>query len=201
MRDSRVTHNVGDGIVMDGPTRIVDTVVDHNSGAGLGGAGSVGSYPVTVAGLAENHHNGGVGVQSDTRSGMLIRDSSVHDNAGGGIYNNGGVIFRGVLTLDHSRVTGNRARIGGGIYTDGVLIIRDSVISGNTADTDGGGIFVGGGPGLTTLDVLRTTIKDNVATSGVGGGIYVAVDTGSEKQLTFRQVTFRHNSPDNCYGC
>jgi parallel beta-helix repeat protein len=77
------------------------------------------------------------------------------------------------LILDHVVISGNTAASdGAGLWADGFsmnLTVRDSTISGNTAGGEGGGIYVEdtGGP----LLIQRTAITGNNA-SGRGGGIY-----------------------------
>ena len=55
---------------------------------------------------------------------------------------------------------------GGGIWNDGAVTVSDSTITGNTGFY-GGGIFNGA---LSTLSVINSTISDNSATGGCGGG-------------------------------
>lgn len=87
------------------------------------------------------------------------------------------------------------AIFGGGIYienSDGVSI-EGSAIDGNTAGTSGGGVYIAGG---SRQDVLvNVTIRGNSAGSS-GGGIY-----NGGGPLTLTDVTFRDNTPDDCFGC
>jgi hypothetical protein len=71
------------------------------------------------------------------------------------------------LTASGGKATGNAPAGQGGaiLQVNGTLTIRDSLISGNAADADGGGIFGGG-----TLNVRRSTISANTA-GRHGGGI------------------------------
>jgi predicted outer membrane repeat protein len=199
LRDSWVVRNAGDGIYMNGPMRMVDAHVDHNTGNGLTGGGELPMYRVSLL-RSTVSHNGGLGVRNNTKTGMTISYSRISGNGGGGIVNNGGIVFRGFLTLDHSRVTHNYAPDGAGLFTEGNATIRDSVISGNTAANNGGGILVQG-INLPALTVIRSTIRDNTAAAGDGGGIYVGHGMLEDVVLTLRHVTFHNNTPDDCNGC
>jgi hypothetical protein len=67
---------------------------------------------------------------------------------------------------------------GGGILNVGTLTISDSVVRDNAADS-GGGIASGASSGHLVMN--RTTIRDN--SSGAGGGLFLA-DAGSEATIT-----------------
>ncbi|PYS47256.1 MAG: hypothetical protein DMF68_16515, partial [Acidobacteria bacterium] len=93
-------------------------------------------------------------------------------NFGGGIYNLGN------LTISNSTFTGNKAvggsGKGGAIDSEGgTLYIVNTTISGNSAETDGGGLLSGGTSSATLTNVTLTNNRsdaDNNAT-GDGGGI------------------------------
>jgi hypothetical protein len=117
--------------------------------------------------------------------------ASSGDHEGGGFYNSGSAI------ISYSTIKGNSAWYGGGIYNRGSAIINYSTISSNYAQTHGSGIYnVYGnmnidhceiyanygthpsteGGGIyndldSTVNISRSTIKENSATNG--GGIYV----------------------------
>ncbi len=58
---------------------------------------------------------------------------------------------------------------GGGILNAGHLTLNDVVLTNNTADTYGGGVFTSDG----SLTISNSSITDNVASGNIGGGIYV----------------------------
>lgn len=97
------------------------------------------------------------------------------------------------VTLDHVRVAANDIpgetfdQVGGGIRNSGSMIIRDSVISSNTAPR-GAGIFNIGG---ASLDVMRSSIHDNLASNMYGGGGATLFGTS-----TFENVTVARNTAD-----
>ena len=117
-----------------------------------------------------------------TLRGIAVRNGNT-TGSGGGIDTNGD------LTLDHSEVTGNTARVyGGGIGSDtttvttGRVAIVDSRISRNTA-ADGGGIAVTG-----ALTVTRGTVYGNRSTDLAGGvfalGPVALLDTSLDSNAT-----------------
>ena len=123
-------------------------------------------------------------------SGLTITGGSA--NSGGGIYNvgalsvtnctvsnnwatgsnpdgcGGGIDDEGTLTVTGSTLVDNKAAYGGGIFNSGVgpLIVTDSLLNGNSAGVDGGGIL-----GQGTLIITNSTLTDNSALL-YGGGIY-----------------------------
>jgi hypothetical protein len=82
------------------------------------------------------------------------------------------------LTVTNSIVSGNTAASsGGGLATDcGYMYVIGSVISGNSADKNGGGLYASdyelGGHCVTTITIASSKISGNQATIGSGGGVY-----------------------------
>jgi CSLREA domain-containing protein len=119
---------------------------------------------------------------------------SDYDIEGGGIANSGS----GIVTIDASTVSGNRARSGGGIYNVGSLSVQNgSVIGGDTlgnsnSGEEGGGIanagmatvtassisgnsaefLVGSGGGIFNFFTGTITIDNSIINGNSGGGIY-----------------------------
>ena len=109
--------------------------------------------------------------------GTLTLDNAViQSNRVTGSGKGGGVANEGTLTLSGGTIRANTGTAGGGgIYAGGVLAIRDTTIGENTTASSGakgGGIYV---TGQVTLN--DSTIASNVS-SGEGGGIYVAANSG-----------------------
>ncbi len=114
-----------------------------------------------------------------TISGVAIRNGNAGTRSGGGIAN------RGVLVMNDSSVTANRSltNCGGGIYSFGgegtTATIRSTTISGNSAVCAGG---IGNQGQFGVVTIIDSTISDNTATGGNGGGFTnhgSAVITGS----------------------
>jgi hypothetical protein len=129
---------------------------------------------------------------------VLVEDSRIVDNRGPGIHVGGGSAH-----VIQSLISGNLARGNGGGISLSVgrvgssAIVSDSTITGNSADGDGGGIFVDWLSGLT---MRNSTVSRNTATAG--GGIYRAVgpwDPGIP--LVLENNTIEDNTPDDCFGC
>jgi len=106
-------------------------------------------------------------------------------------------VFRGYnlnAVIDGLTITGGwSSDDGGGIYGsggNGELTVVNSIVSGNTALSNGGGIA---GEYSLTFTVADSTISDNTADSG--GGIYVA----SSSELTLVNSSVEGNSAD-LYG-
>lgn len=93
--------------------------------------------------------------------------------------NGGGIRNAGQLTLTRVQVSGNSANggPGGGVYSNGsgsALTVRQSLVSGNTASTLGGGIAAG-----EQITLTDSTVSGNSAAS-TGGGIYTFDNTDGE---------------------
>ena len=122
-------------------------------------------------------------------------DPNTEDNTttgGGGIQNNTGFVTDQALTVKNSIISGNTATgNGGGILNtnNSPLTITNSTISGNTATSNGGGIYSDG-----PLTVTSSTISGNAATGGDGGGLR---DGGV---TTLTNSTFSGNSASGSGG-
>jgi hypothetical protein len=146
---------------------------------------------------------GGVSVRGNVslnvRHSIIVSNHS-STNAGGGIALDGA--FN--LTIFDCAITNNSTvGVGGGlsVATEGSTVdVRDSTFSGNTADTGGavavfvqtnhitmdntaivhntarigGGIFITSDAVRNILDLSNSTVSENSATTGPGGGFYVA---------------------------
>ena len=109
-----------------------------------------------------------------TLSGVAIRSGSntsasttVPDQYAGGILN------QGVLSLSASNVSGNSAMFGAGIFNfGGTCTVVNSTISGNQADSEGGGIANDNlTPGDAVFTLNDSTVSNNVASGSAGAGI------------------------------
>jgi hypothetical protein len=107
---------------------------------------------------------------------VTVNDSTIKDNQTlPGLSQNGGGIcnLNGTFNLNDSNVLGNIAyENGGGIYNSGgVLQITGSLISDNQAG-DGAGIYNAAVGGTSAWLFSGTSVIDNLAGTGDGGGIY-----------------------------
>src|SRR6266542_4140668 len=117
----------------------------------------------------------------------------IWDPVGGGIYND-----HATLAVSRCTLSGNSASSdGGGIYNAGVegsatLTLSDSTLSGNSASHDGGGIYNDARGGSATLTISASTLSANSA-SEFGGGIYND-SKGGTATLTIRASTLNGNT-------
>ncbi len=136
---------------------------------------------LTVRNGREPFRGGGLDV--NTGGTLSLQSCAVSSNlsiaafepgSGGGIWN------QGTLTIDASRIDGNRSAAGegsfgagGGIYNLGSLTVRDALFSSNSASDDddsglGGAIYNEG-----TADIRRASFQNNgVSSNGSGAAIF-----------------------------
>ncbi|MBT8215529.1 MAG: hypothetical protein KJO17_01620, partial [Acidimicrobiia bacterium] len=154
-------------------------------GGGVFNAGNLTLDGVVVDG---NSATSGGGIYNDFGSITLSNSSSVTGNdaqTGAGIYSENNVCSFQVCTVivTGSTISGNIASgDGGGIYvvTD-ELQLTNSTVSGNAAGGDGGGIY---GTGDSYVFITGSSVTDNTAARG--GGAYLDVDLVDLDDATFR---------------
>jgi hypothetical protein len=177
----------GSSPTLDNVTISGNTVSDSGSGGGMYNYGS-GSSPelnnVMIGGASATDkntaYNGGGMANNDSASPTLNNVTIFGNTAsvnGGGIYNSGS----SSLTLDNVTIGGsgpgqeNTATNGGGIYNLGGSTLNITgvlKISGNKANSNGGGIYNNSPLALNS----NVTISGNEAVTS-GGGVYVASGT------------------------
>ena len=100
--------------------------------------------------------------------GVLVINASIYsgNRASGEYFDTGGAIYNsGILTINHSTFNGNQADYGGGVNNYGTLTVNNSTFGGNQAGSEGGGVN-----NQATLTVNNSTFSGNQAGSD-GGGI------------------------------
>lgn len=127
-------------------------------------------------------------------SGLTITGGNAwYDNTPSGV--GGGIYNEGVLTLDAVTIDDNYAYIaGGGIYTTignstSGLTVKNSTISNNSADQDGGGIYIVGF-GSHGIQILNSTITANSAKYS-GSGI---TDNSGYAKIVNSTITLNSSS-------
>lgn len=95
------------------------------------------------------------------------------------------------VTVDGLTIADGSAVFGAGILTAGALTLTDSVIRDNSA-ISGAGIYQ---PATGTLDMRRTTVRDNEAARD-GGGL-VVIGGGQTGTATIAESTFTGNEAEN----
>jgi hypothetical protein len=163
------------------------------------GAGDIVLEHLRLTGGGGNNGLGGGIVNGITRTLAMTRctvsgNHTTNPGSGGGIFN------AGMMTLSDCRIEDNRANHGGGI-TDAAngftRLTGNTLVRGNTAVIQGGGIFVFPGGDVTIGADCRVT--ENAAPAGQGGGIYAESPTITEVTLESAQ-SVTNNSGGNCAG-
>jgi parallel beta-helix repeat protein/predicted outer membrane repeat protein len=180
----------------DGRVVIDDCVISGNTADTASGGGiSLGLYDLTlgederiltIKNTTFSDNDAPMAVGGGIHVGYLVGPSLIEActfsgntaaGAGGGIYFDlatGLAVIRDTLFLDNKVLGGG----GGGMHIDqpeAGFIVEGCVFSRNEAET-GGGISMsfptGAGPDGFSVSIRNTTLSDNVATDGDGGGIY-----------------------------
>ena len=132
--------------------------------------------------ISGNHAKYGGGIWN--KGTLTVKGGSVSENIaseeGGGIYG------QGTTVLSDCSITGNTAKYGGGIYFDKKPNLQKTTnvtITGNTATTRGGGIFLQTG----TVTLSGGSVSNN--TSKDCGGVYVTDNT----TLSAENTSFNNN--------
>lgn len=124
-------------------------------------------------------------------TGCKINDNQAVGADGGGIYG-----YVSSVTMAECAIIGNQSAFWGGglvsLFGEGVTM-QNTVVASNTAEVTGGGLSIFYGENAK-LDLLNTTIVDNTAVQGWGGGIYVAVDAVSHKITN--SILWGNTAPD-----
>ena len=213
--------------VLAGATvRIADLTLRNGSAAAADGGGLLNAGTLTLANVTVTRSttaSSGGGISNTgtlTAADMVISDNVASGNRGGGINNDDPA----TLDLVRGRVVGNRTvSFGGGIANiGGPATIADSLISGNSAGQNGGGInnfsqssmtvtrstisgnrsqVAGGGirnTEMSTLALTNSTIAHNVADGGTGGGI--SLNTAGSTLTIVNSTVARNVDTSNSVG-
>lgn len=154
-------------------------------GGGIQNAGTLILYVVKLSG--DTAGNGGA-LANLAGATARVSNTLIEANTTTGV-GGGGIINMGTLTLAKSVLSGNSAPInGGGLNTQaaGTSRIIQSTVAHNASGSLGGGIS---NLGATSLD--HTLVHLNSGSSG--GGIATA-----NNNVNLQRSIVRHNTPDNC---
>jgi predicted outer membrane repeat protein len=129
----------------------------------------------------------------------VISGNTCEDGYGGGVYLESGGNPAAMTVRGAARITGNTASSdGGGIYADNseLAVEGSAVISGNTA-VKGGGVAIYNPAAVTVSG--SATITGNTATASApsGGGVWAESNTAT---LTAVTGSITGNTPDQCAG-
>ncbi len=171
------------------------TLIAHNSSSGEGG------------GIFANGNATTQGEQYYVR----VVDSELHDNSGSA----GGAIYTSTdgTLVETTSIHDNHASRGGAIFTgfaspsQGVELLElyASTLSGNSAVTNGGGLFIEGGTGATLygVTVFNNRAHSTFPGSGTGGGVFVDSSASFEAIATLladNRDSLAATPTSDCYG-
>lgn len=193
--------NAGAIYQSDRSLRIKGSSFEHNNAAGTGGAIHCQSCALDVVDTRINHNNsdiGGGGVWAvGVRESMKLVNCTIFDNRAGkgeqrGRYKDvGGGVHADINgSISNCFIGYNTAQVGGGIVLSGDITVANSVIVNNTAQEEGGGIYVLSG------DVLfsHVAIVNNIAING--GGLYKSPNG----VVNLRNTIISGNAGGDCFG-
>ena len=170
-----------------------------NAGSGNGGCLALNGGNIVDLNVVQIDHctaNGGGAIYSNA-TGLNIYWSYIHDNTAAF----GGAVdlpppAKSVIAVASTFYNNHATSSGGAIYgNDARVELYESAVNGNTAATDGGGIYTGTGDGV---NMINTTIANNVATHGRGGGVYFHAPSGGYWEVS--NITMAHNSAGTAGG-
>jgi hypothetical protein len=195
---SKIDKNSAGGVLSwNGPLNVTDSQITNNGSAPAGSSGLSAGGDITVlrSTVSGNSANGGGGIWGDGH--IVVTDSFITNNknfAGDFRYGGGGILQPShpnrsqTLIITNSIISNNTSTgHGGGIQTDGHVTVLDSVISGNHANYQGGGIFGGESSNIT---LIRSTVDGNTAVGfrATGAGIY------SQGEVAVKYSTISNNN-------
>lgn len=175
---------IGGGVASTGPINIVDSLIWGNIAGVHGGGvcltlGEGSKAYISGTDIFANEASGSGGGVSSTNGSLIINNSQVRANiATGG--NGGGIDCDSELSVTNSQIKLNSATgDGGGVRVSYDSVFNSVVIRENTADENGGGLYVED----STSKLTTVTIEDNTA-GDRGGGWYatsaiLTIDGGS----------------------
>ena len=173
-----------------------------NGGGGIGVVGSALTLDRMI--ITDNTANFGGGIYAAGIAGvgsLTITNSTIAGNNGGGIFSTVALILNNVYLRNNHLSSATLNIAGGGLYSGSAngSTITNCVISGNTISSSVTGLNKGGSGvyfdrGINYIS--GTTIFDNSATNGNGGGLSVQ----NSATLTLVNSTVSGNAADNGGG-
>jgi hypothetical protein len=130
-----------------------------------------------------------------------LNDVTISNGLSGVNYDGGGLrVQSGTLTLNRCTITNNLSNTGGfsnnggglGVRPNGTAILNNCLITGNTAESSGGGVSSYG-----MLTMTSCTVSGNTAISREGGGVAVRYYHNPNRQTTIVDCTITNNKTLN----
>jgi hypothetical protein len=202
VRNNHATNRGGGLFIAAGGYALENTdVVNNDSTSEGGGLFDVGSAASSIRySRVGGNISGSVGggVRHVSGRPLTIRYSNIDGNhvassaanaAGGGIASQ-----NATLDIAYSQISANKAQFAGGILMVQIaqpttLLLNASLMSGNTSVTDGGGIYLYG----AALTSLNSTIANNLASFGSGGGIAMFAIGAVNPRVSLVHTTLANN--------
>jgi CSLREA domain-containing protein len=195
--------DVTDNLTINGPATIQQTITHATTGFDrvleASSPATLTLNEITVTGGSTTDSGGGIKV--DGGATLDLNSSTVANNAnytGATSAAGGGVASAGTLNMSSSTISGNNSYKTGTTYVGngggvavigGSATITNSTFNGNTAQANGGAIYI---PLGGTVDLSFSTVAGNIAAYLSGGGI---ANYGSG---TAKASIFSGNTGDNC---
>lgn len=206
----RVFDVIGGKLVLNDLTVANGNPYNAVTGEGSGGGiNNKGTLVLRRVDLRDNEASTGGGIHNNGFGRTVsIIDSVIRDNNGKG---SGGAIrsLLGRVNIQTSSIRDNFAFVGGGIWNStGYVTVNRSEFSQNSTNTEGGAIYMDGGPrgafssAVTMLTVKNSSISENSAAQN-GAGIYLTAGSGDNFLAKLSHTTIVNNtsagSPDTAY--
>ncbi|MFN8445322.1 MAG: choice-of-anchor Q domain-containing protein [Caldilineaceae bacterium] len=114
-----------------------------------------------------------------TLQDLILRNGNAEQGDGGCLY-----INQSYVTLNNTQIYGCRAQNGGGVRVGSTLVLNaGTVISGNSADGNGGGVLVSGTPTATVIlqggQILSNTAINGGGVAVIGSGNVLTMTSGA----------------------
>lgn len=163
---------IGGGVHLEKGAKLIDCLISENTTGGatswkyFGGGGVFNTGSIINCTIIKNKTNLGGGIYNQGLvDNCIIKDNTAND-AGGGVYNDGGIIINSIISDN------NANNLGGGITSKSGIVIN-SIIQFNKAGNYGGGISIIKG------EFINCNILENE--SILGGGVYFSQPNGFVK--------------------
>jgi hypothetical protein len=202
VRDNHATDRGGGLFIRAGSYALSSTEVADNEAVAEGGG--IGDFSTSASTITNSRISGnmtagaGAGIRHVSGQLLSINFSTVAGNIISGTTESGlggGIASQNSpLNISNSTISGNKGYFGGGILVQNAglsasLNLTASLVAGNTAVSDGGGIFVFG----ATLNSLNSTFTANLAGAGTGGGLTMQNTSSNTAVVTFTNSTIALN--------
>jgi hypothetical protein len=207
VRNNHASDRGGGIFIGAGSYTLVDTQVINNESVAEGGGivdFSTGASAIVFSDISGNTSSGpGGGIRHVSGLPLSISHSNISGNqiantatlSGGGISS-----LNGTLNISYSTISANKAHFAGGIFiqfvSQATLNLTGSLVTGNTAVSDGGGIFVFGG----VLNGTNSTIANNLSGAATGGGIAIQNTSAGTAAVSLINSTIAFNRANSNGG-